>query len=86
MRKLIGLVVGFSLGAVISAALALLWIPTLRASARQNLRHNLEKPIDEARQASLHHRSVMEAQLAAMRSRKNAPPRSSFGLTRRAER
>jgi gas vesicle protein len=72
MRKIISLMVGFSLGAAIGAAMVMLFSPTSGEQLVDNIKRGYAETMAEARKASVLRRAELEAQLAQMRMN-NAP-------------
>lgn len=65
MRKLTSLLLGFGLGALIGAALVMLFVPSSGDQIIAELKRGWNETLDEARKASQQRRRELEAQLAA---------------------
>ncbi len=67
MRKLISLLIGFAIGAVLGGTLVLLFSPVSGKEVKDRLRDGVKETFDEARTASQTRRAELEAELAKMR-------------------
>jgi gas vesicle protein len=67
MRKLLSLLVGFGLGALIGAALVMLLAPQSGEQLVASLKRGWEETMDEARKAGQQKRIELQAELAAKR-------------------
>lgn len=65
MQKLTSLLLGFGLGALIGAALVMLFVPSSGDQIIAELKRGWNETLDEARKASQQRRRELEAQLAA---------------------
>jgi gas vesicle protein len=65
MRKLTSLLLGFGLGALVGAALVMLFVPSSGDQIIAELKRGWNETLDEARKASQQRRRELEAQLAA---------------------
>ena len=67
MRKILSLLLGMSLGAVVGVALVMFFAPTSGEQLIANLKAGWEETLAEARIASAARRKELEAELAAKR-------------------
>ncbi len=67
MRKLVSLGLGFGAGALIGAAVVMLFAPTSGEQLAQNLKRGWDETVEEARKASQQRRLELEAELARRR-------------------
>jgi gas vesicle protein len=65
MRKLTSLLLGFGLGALVGAALVMLFVPSSGDQIIAELKRGWSETLEEARKASQQRRRELEAQLAA---------------------
>ncbi len=69
MRKLLSLIVGFTLGATIGATLVMLFTPASGTQLTQRLKQSYQEALAASRQAAALRRAQLEAELAAMQQR-----------------
>ena len=69
MRQILGLLIGFGLGAVIGFMLISLFAPQSGQQFAANLKRGFAETMDEARKASQQRRLELEAELASMRAK-----------------
>lgn len=73
MNKLVSLAIGFGIGAVIGAALVLLFAPASGETLVKSLKAGYAETLEEARTAAETRRNELEAELKA---RRGAPTRA----------
>lgn len=69
MSKLLGLMVGLGAGALLGAALVMLFAPATGERLQRNLRRGVDETLAEAREISRKRRAELEAELAGRRQR-----------------
>ena len=67
MSKLLGLLIGFTLGAIFGATLVVLFSPVSGDRFVRNLKHGYNETLAEARAVSAQRRAQLEAELVQMR-------------------
>jgi gas vesicle protein len=67
MSKLLGLLIGFILGAAVGAMLVVLFSPVSGDRLIRNLKEGYDETLAEARAVSAQRRAQLEAELAQMR-------------------
>ncbi|MBK8023827.1 MAG: YtxH domain-containing protein [Chloroflexi bacterium] len=74
MRKLVSLALGFLVGALIGAALVMLFAPATGKKMRHALREGVRETLDEARTAA-HKREIELTKELAARQKRSLPAR-----------
>jgi len=68
MNKLVSLLIGFTIGAALGAALVLLFAPVSGETLVKNLKEGYAETLEEARMAAEDRRKELEAQLKTRRT------------------